>query len=276
MQPHRSRYWEHPNIGDWDEFAEQVEQICEVHATAQVESETRGLRTISTDEKPGIQALERDGTPLPVQAEHIERREFNYVRHGTQVVTANLDLATGQLLTPTIADTRTEADFVHHIARLIQTDPRADFIIVCDQLNTHKSESLVRFIAHTLEDEQDLGEKGKSGILKSMPTRQAYLSHPDHRIRFVYTPKHCSWLNPIEVWFSILDKHVLRRGDFSSIDDLKQKIHRYITYYNDHLAQVWKWSVVTPKQIQSLIDKVRLIEGVLPPATSEPEMAVLL
>ena len=276
LQPHRSRYWEHPNIEDWDEFAEQVEQICQVHATAQVQSETRGLHTISTDEKPSIQALERDGKTLPVQAEQVERREFNYIRHGTQVVTANLDLATGQLLTPTMADTRTEADFVQHIARLIQTDPRAGFIIVCDQLNTHKSESLVRFIAQTLEDEQDLGEKGKSGILKSMPTRQAYLSNPEHRIRFVYTPKHCSWLNPIEVWFSILDQHVLRWGDFSSIDDLKQKIHRYITYYNDHLAKVWKWSVVTTKQIQALIDKVRLIEGVLPSGTAGPEMAAHL
>ena len=74
LQPHRSRYWEHPNIEDWDEFAEQVEQICQVHATAQVQSETRGLHTISTDEKPGIQALERDGKTLPVQAEHVERR----------------------------------------------------------------------------------------------------------------------------------------------------------------------------------------------------------
>jgi len=244
-----------------------------VHGTAQVQSETRGIHTISTDEKPGIQALERDGTTLPVQAEHVERREFNYVRHGTQVVTANLDLATGQLLTPTMADTRTEADFVQHIARLIQTDPKAGFIIVCDQLNTHKSESLVRFIAHTLGDEQELGKKGKSGILTSMPTRQAYLSNLQHRIRFVYTPKHCSWLNPVEVWFSILDKHVLRRGDFSSIDDLKQKIHRYITYYNHHLARVWKWSVVTTKQIQALIDKVRLIERVLRPGTGMAELA---
>jgi hypothetical protein len=211
-----------------------------------------------------------------MQAEQVERREFNYVRHGTQVVTANLDLATGQLLTPTIAQTRTEADFVEHIAQLIQTDPKADFIVVCDQLNTHKSESLVRFIAHTLEDEQVLGEKGQWGILKSMQTRQTYLCNPEHRIRFVYTPKHCSWLNPIEVWFSILDKHVLRRGDFSCINDLKQKIQRYITYYNDHLAKVWKWSVVTTKQIQALIDKVRQIEGVFRPGTQEAEMVAHL
>jgi DDE superfamily endonuclease len=133
----------------------------------------------------------------------VERREFNYIRHGTQVVTGNIHLATGKLITPTIADTRTEADFVEHIERLIQSDPDAGFVILCDQLNTHKSESLVRYIAKVLGDDQVLGEKGKWGILKNMETRQAYLSDSKHRIRFVYTPKHCSWLNPIEVWFSI-------------------------------------------------------------------------
>ena len=193
----------------------------------------------------------------------MERREFNYIRHGTQVLTGNLHLATGKLITPTIADTRTEADFVEHIARLIQSDPKAGFVILCDQLNTHKSESLVRFIAQALGDDQVLGEKGKWGILKSMQTRQAYLSDAGHRIRFVYTPKHCSWLNSIEVWFSILGKHVLNRGNFTSVQDLQQKIQRYITYYNEHLAKVWKWSAVQTKEIQTLIDKVMRIEGVL-------------
>jgi hypothetical protein len=172
---------------------------------------------VSTDEKPGIQALERDGATLPTKADKVERREFNYIRHGTQVLTSNIHLATGKLITPTIADTRTEADFVEHIARLIQSDPNAGLIILCDQLNTHKSESLVRFIAKVLEDDQELGKKGKSGILQNMETRQAYLSDPQHRIRFVYTPKHCSWLNSIEVWFSILNRHVLCRGNFTSI-----------------------------------------------------------
>jgi len=150
-----------------------------------------------------------------------------------------------------------------HIARLIQSDPKAGFVILCDQLNTHKSESLVRFIAKVLGDDQVLGEKGKWGILKNMESRQAYLSDPEHRIRFVYTPKHCSWLNSIEVWFSILTKHVLKRGNFTSLEDLRQKIQRYITYYNEHLAKVWKWSAVQTKDIQTLINKVMRIEGIL-------------
>jgi hypothetical protein len=233
-----------------------------LHATALAQYETEGVHVVSVDEKSGIQALERDGTTLPTKADKVERREFNYIRHGTQVLTGNIHLATGKLITPTIADTRTEADFVEHIARLIQSDPKASFVILCDQLNTHKSESLVCFIAQVLGDHQVLGEKGKRGILKSMETRQAYLSDSSHRIRFVYTPKHCSWLNPIEVWFSILGKHVLNRGNFPSIQDLRQKIQRYLTYYNEHLAKVWNWSAVQTKDIQTLIDKVMRIEGV--------------
>jgi putative transposase len=241
-------------------FAQQVELICHVHATATTHYETQGTRVISVDEKPGIQALERDGATLPTRTGQVERREFNYIRHGTQVLTGNLDLATGKILTPTIAGTRTEADFVQHIERLIQSDPNAGFIILCDQLNTHKSESLVRFIAKALGDDQPLGEKGTSGILQNMQSRQTYLSDPGHRIRFVYTPKHCSWLNSIEVWFSILTKHVLTRGNFLSKDDLHHKLHQYILYYNEHLATVWKWSAVKTKEVQALIDKVKRIE----------------
>lgn len=210
-----------------------------------------------------MQAVERDGKTLPTQPDKVERREFNDIRHGTQVLTNNIHLGTGKLITPTLADTRTEEDFVQHIDRLIRTDPHAPWIILCDQLNTHKSETLVRFIANALGDDQALGEKGKSGILQNMKTRQAYLGDPKHRIHFVSTPKHCSWLNPIEVWFSILDLHVLRRGNFPSTADLKQKIERYIPYYNDSLAKAWRWSVVKTKDIQILIDKVLRIEGVL-------------
>ncbi len=262
MQPHRSRYWEHPNIENWDEFAKEVTDICVLHGSAKEQYEN-GTHVVSVDEKPGIQAVERDGKTLPTQPDKVERREFNYIRHGTQVLTGNIHLATGKLISPTIANTRTEADFVEHIARLIQSDPKAGFIILCDQLNTHKSESLVRFIANVLADDQVLGEKGKWGILKNMESRQAYLSDPEHRIRFVYTPKHCSWLNSIEIWFSILTKHVLKRGNFPSLEDLRQKIQRYITYYNEHLAKIWKWSAVQTKDIQTLINKVMRTEGIL-------------
>lgn len=192
----------------------------------------------------------------------VERREFNYIRHGTQCLIATIHLASGQLLEPTIQDTRTEADFVAQIHRLVQTNATAPWVFTLDQLNTHKSETLVRYVAQAIGDDQDLGVKGVSGILKNMPSRMAYLEDNSHRLRFVYTPKHCSWLNSIEVWFSILSTHTLNRGNFTSTQDLQQKITRYIHYYNQHLAKAWGWSVVKNKDIQTLINKVKQIEGV--------------
>jgi len=199
-----------------------------------------------------------------MQPGKVERQEFNYKRHGTQVLTANLDLATGELITPTIADTRKEEDFVLHIENVIQTDPTGEWIFLLDQLNTHKSEGLVRSVAKAIGDMQDLGEKEKTGILKDMQTRQAYLSDPKNRIRFIYTPKHCSWLNPIEVWLSVLSSHVLKRGNFVSIEDLKEKISKYITYYNQYLMKAYRWAITTEKQIETLIAKVKRNAGILP------------
>lgn len=206
---------------------------------------------ISVDEKPGIQAIERDGATLPMQPGKVERQEYNYKRHATQVLTGNIDIATGELIAPSITDNRKEKDFVTHIDTIIQTDPEGKFIFLLDQLN--KSESLVRYVATAIGDTQDLGKKGKT----DMESRQAYLSHPTHRIYFIYTPKHCSWLNPIEVWFSVLNSHVLKRGNFTSKADLKQKISNYITYYNQHLAKPYKWSIITETAIEDLIAKVK-------------------
>lgn len=199
---------------------------------------------------------------MPTKTGKVERREFNYIRHGTQVLTGNLNLATGEMVTPTVADTRTEADFVAHIARTVATDLEGGWIFLCDQLNTHKSASLVEYVARMLGDNQDLGQKDTHGILKSMPTRQAYLEATTHRIRFVYTPKHCSWLNPIEVWFSVISGHALRRGNFTSVADLKQKIEDYIDYYNRKLAKPFKWSVVTNRDITELVTKLEGCRGI--------------
>lgn len=206
--------------------------------------------------------MERDGVTLPTKAGKIERQEFNYIRHGTQVLTGNLNLATGKMISPTIADTRTEADFAVHIARMVDTDPDGGWVILCDQLNTHKSASLVEYVSRTIGDNQDLGVKDKRGILKNMPSRQAYLEDTNHRVRFIYTPKHCSWLNPIEVWFSVISGHALRRGNFTSIADLKQKIEDYIGYYNRKLAQPFKWSVVTNRDIAELVTKLEGCRGI--------------
>jgi transposase len=222
-----------------------------------------GVRVISVDEKTGIQALERDGNTLPMQPGVGERREYNYIRHGTKVLIGNLDLATGELVHPTVGDTRTEADFLTHIAGTVATDHGAEWIFLSDQLNTHKSASLVTYVAGAIGDTNDLGVKGVRGILKNMTSRMTYLSDPSHRIRFVYTPKHCSWLNPIEVWFSTLSSRVLRRGNFTSGTHLKEKIVSYIDYYNTVLAKPFRWSVVKTRDIQAMLDRIAATQGLL-------------
>lgn len=108
------------------------------------------------------------------------------------------------MLNASLEATRNEDDFLSHIAQIIATNPNEGWIFVTDQLNTHKSESLVRLVATNCGIDVDLGVKGKSGILHSMSSRAAFLTDTTHRIRFVYTPKHTSWLNQIECWCAYL------------------------------------------------------------------------
>lgn len=155
---------------------------------------------VSTDEKTGMQALERLHETKPVRPGLVERVEFEYIRHGTLSLIANFDVATGKVVSPSIGPTRTEADFVAHIDRTIETDPEAGWIFVVDQLDTHRAATLVELVARHCGIQDELGTKGEAGILKSKQTRREFLEDPSHRIRFVYTPRHCSWLNQVEIW----------------------------------------------------------------------------
>ena len=192
----------------------------------------QGERTISLDELTGVQALERKHPDLTMQPGHVLRREFEYIRHGILSWFINFDVVTGHVIEPSWGPTRTEEDGLAHIQRLIASDPKAmKWHLMLDNLNIHQSESLVRWVA---EQEgiaaETLGVKGKSGILQSMESRATFLHDQTHQVVFYYTPKHASWMNQVEIWLSILVRKLLKRGNFLSLDDLRDQILAFIAY----------------------------------------------
>jgi hypothetical protein len=201
-------------------------------------------KVVSNDEMTGVQALERKHPSLPLGPGKVERREFEYIRHGTLSFIINFEVATAQIGLVSCGPTRTEQDYLHHIQATVAAEPTVSrWHVVVDNLNTHQSASLVRFVAAASDiPETDLGVKGKSGILKSKQSRAEFLSNPAHRIVFHYTPKHASWMNQIEIWFSILARKVLKRGNFTSVDDLKTKVQAFVQYYNLSMPKPFKWT----------------------------------
>ena len=168
--------------------------------------------------------------------------EFEYKRHGTQTLIAGMNVTTGKIIGECGA-TRTEEDLKNFIERVMtENTGYKKYHFVGDQLNTHKSEALVRLVAEYCGKTDDLGDKGKEGILASMQSREEFLSAPDKKIVFHYTPKHASWMNQIEVWFGMLARKVIKRGNFKSTEELKTKIMAFIDYFNNTMAKPFKWT----------------------------------
>ena len=190
----------------------------------------------------GIQALERVMPDIDMKPGRSVRVEFEYQRHGTQTLIATFNVATGGIDQGTAGDTRTEHDLEAHLkALLAQLADAPKIHLVMDCLNTHCSKALGRLAAALEPDPPALGQK-QSGILKSMATRTAFLTQPEHRLVVHFTPKHCSWLNQIEIWFSILMRKLLRRASFNSQAHRKAKILDFIDYFNRTMAKPFKWN----------------------------------
>jgi transposase len=242
LQPHKKRYWLNTREKDPLVFRQRVEAVCDTYREAPALARDQGTHTISTDEMTGLQALERSAPSQPMTYGKPERIESEYTRHGTLTLIGNFCVTTGELIKPTIGPTRTELDFVEHIAQTVATDPEAGWVFVVDNLNIHISEMLVRFVAKACGIEEPLGRKNVRGILKPVASRQTFLSEKSHRIRFVYTPKHSSWLNQIETIFGVIMRKVIRRGSFTSVDDLQSKLLNFIAYFNRVFAKPFNWT----------------------------------
>ena len=198
------------------DFEERCVDVCAVYGSALEARHT--TRTALVDEMTGIQALERIAPSLPIRPGKVERREFEYVRHGTKALIAVFDVVTG-----TVADTRTEADFVAFLKDLLASAPPT-----------------MSWRASAASTKPRSAARDARASSPARPAAKAFLTGQRHRITFHFTPKHASWLNQIEIWFSILVRKLLRRASFASKADLKNRIERFIDYFNQTMAKPFR------------------------------------
>jgi transposase len=244
LKPHKTKGWCFTTEKDREAFLRQAQLVCEVYLQAPQNYEQAGIHTVCVDEATGLQANEKRAETLPPQPDQMGKEETQYTRHGTVCLTAAWHVVLGQLIYYTLQETRNNDDFVSFIKQMLSIDPDGKWIIVLDNLNTHSSEALVRLIAK-LEgiDETTLGNKQKrKGILGSMNARKEFLSDPTHRIRFIFTPKHSSWLNQIEVIFGIINRRALAGASFGSRQELIERLSNFIAYFNTTFARPMNWT----------------------------------
>ena len=246
IRPWKIQYWLHSSekYTDYESFKKKVEAInaaYDLAAECRKHTDGLGINVYSFDEMTGTQALMHEHTK-PVGPGYAEHVDPNYKRHGVLALTAFFNVVDGSLINGCLGETRTEEDLVGALKKVIALNPDNEHIFICDNLNTHLSEGVVRVVAELINYEGDLGKKGVRGILRNKASRMEFLGNPEHRIRFLYTPLHSSWLNQVEIWFGIINKQLLKRGNFESVEYLKECIENFIEQWNKGYAHPFKWT----------------------------------
>jgi DDE superfamily endonuclease len=217
------------------DFAPKAHAICSLYLNA-LRFFEHGRVVICTDEKTGMQMLQRKSPTPPMAPGKPEKREHEYIRHGVRALIASFVVATGPVVW-NLGPTRTSADFAAHLAQVVHQLPemqRYDWVV--DNLKTPWSLEVCRLVA------QWCGVPCVAKALRRGAQRRAFLSEPTHKPGFHFTPKHGSWLNQVEWWFRVLARRFLKRGDGCSPQDFATRLDDYLEVYNTHHAHPYRWT----------------------------------
>jgi hypothetical protein len=232
LKPHRSVYWLNSHDPD---FEAKARDICQLYVQAP-QFYQHGRLVICCDEKTGMQILQRKHPTQLARPGQPEKREHEYIRHGARVLIASFVVPTGQVVWD-LGETRTSVDFAAHLTHVLGQCPhmqRYDWVV--DNLNTHWSLDVCRLVAEW----SDVSCAPKE--LRRGAQRRAFLCDPTHKHVFHFTPKHGSWLNQVELWFGVLARRFLKRGDFALAVEFEARLRAYLDDYNQHYAHPYRWT----------------------------------